>query len=172
MLTDEAKEQYAIRNALLQALGFKNYSLYLKSETWKKIRHRVLLTSPPCSVCARRATQVHHTTYTRANLQGTSLEGLVAVCGQCHKACEYSKKGTKLGPNEATAKLESRQRRHERQAREVNAKQTWPAFFGIVADLRRYVGMDQTPEAQDLCARYDLAKESLPAREHKKRRKK
>ena len=169
MLTDEAKEQYALRNALLQALGFKNYSTYLKSETWKKIRHRVLLASPPCSACTRRATQVHHKTYTRANLQGTSLEGLVAVCGRCHKICEYSKKGTKLGPCEATAKLGSLQQHHDRQARDATKHRAWPVFFAVVAAMRQYVGMDATPEALALCERYDLAKEALPDRERKAR---
>ena len=155
MLTPEARKEYAARNELLHALGFKNYTAYLTSDTWKKIRHRVLLRRPPCRSCGRNTNQVHHAKYTKENLTGVSLDGLVAVCSHCHKNAEYSKKGNKVGPTQATQKLTAMSNKRSKKVK-------WAAFFAVVGELRQYVGLDSSGEAQELCARFDLIQEALP----------
>lgn len=63
-----------------------SYQEYLKSDTWKSKRERVLeRDAHTCQACcSRKATQVHHLTYQHVFKE--PLFELVSVCEVCHKA--------------------------------------------------------------------------------------
>lgn len=68
---------------------WKQYSLYLKSQAWHRIRQAVLERDGNiCQACLRnKAAQVHHISYELYNKTGRSAAyELVSVCYNCHKA--------------------------------------------------------------------------------------
>ena len=74
-----------------QSEWWKNYSEYLASPEWAKLRARILARDAyRCRQCLLRgATDVHHLTYKR---MGHELdEDLISVCGVCHQSL-HSKK--------------------------------------------------------------------------------
>jgi hypothetical protein len=94
------KIEYKNRDEILEELGYDNYGDYLKSKIWTEIRDRVLKESNyECICCANRnigttkkktlVMQVHHMVYTKENLSGESLYGLVAICKSCHVKAEF-----------------------------------------------------------------------------------
>tara|TARA_R110000824_G_scaffold128568_5_gene289596 strand:- start:3703 stop:4257 length:555 start_codon:yes stop_codon:yes gene_type:complete len=98
--------EYKNRNEILEELGYDDYRDYLKSELWAEIRDRVLKESNyECICCANRnigttkkktlVMQIHHMVYTKENLSGESLYGLVAICRSCHVKAEFKPKGKK-----------------------------------------------------------------------------
>ena len=98
-------KEYAARNALLKALGYATYKAYLASPLWKSIRARVLRRfGGKCKGCGRRASQVHHHHYTREVLTGRSIEGMSAVCGNCHEGIEFHEE-VKLELRQANRRL-------------------------------------------------------------------
>lgn len=100
--------RYSRRNAILEFLGFGSYREYLNSPLWQEVRQKVLV-GGPCYVCGRlNATQVHHQEYTEENLCGDSLQGMVPICGGCHRKVEFSPSGKKysmIGANRKTDSL-------------------------------------------------------------------
>jgi hypothetical protein len=102
---------YKARDALLLAMGYASYAVYLQSDRWKGIRSRVFRGSSKCYGCSRQAQQVHHREYTRANLEGRSLHGLEPICRECHEAIEFSKSGGKRLIDHANLALEKIRRR-------------------------------------------------------------
>lgn len=87
---------YRKRNQKLYALGFRTYQEYLQSDLWKDIRKRVLeRDNGACRYCGKRATAVHHSSYTKAALTGTSLDALFAICHTCHHHIEFNGDGSK-----------------------------------------------------------------------------
>ena len=73
----------------------RSYREYLKSDTWKIKRDKVLKRADnKCEICkVKKATQVHHKTYTgvylvsRTRIAGKEkLKDLIATCGVCHRA--------------------------------------------------------------------------------------
>lgn len=86
------------RNLVLKINGFKNYSSYLQSSLWASIRKQVLENAVCVCGCRKQANQVHHKTYTEANLMGINLQGLVPINQNCHYSIEFSeKRKTSLG---------------------------------------------------------------------------
>jgi hypothetical protein len=78
------------RNFVLKAYGYKNYATYLQSSLWMSIRARVLEEAACICGCGKAANQVHHKTYTEANLLGETLHGLVPINNNCHYTIEFS----------------------------------------------------------------------------------
>lgn len=96
------------RNFVLQFYGFKNYTEYLRSDLWFSIRSRFLGKTSLCVCgCRQQANQVHHKTYTEANLLGKTLRGLVAINKDCHFNIEFAD-DRKLNLSEANHELKQR----------------------------------------------------------------
>tara|TARA_R110000751_G_scaffold123518_4_gene224522 strand:- start:6 stop:572 length:567 start_codon:yes stop_codon:yes gene_type:complete len=102
------KTEYKNRNEILEELGYDDYTDYLKSKLWAEIRDRVLKESGyECICCANRSIsktkkktlvmQVHHMVYTKENLSGESLYGLVAICQSCHVKAEFKPRAKTRG---------------------------------------------------------------------------
>ena len=65
----------------------RDYSKYLKSRRWQKIRRRVLgRDGGKCRSCGGRATEVHHGNYDPATMQGDRIDRLYSLCRDCHEA--------------------------------------------------------------------------------------
>lgn len=79
---------YRQRDEYLYASGYRTYDEYLRSGQWDSVRRQILGAGTKCRYCGKPATLVHHTLYTYNNLSGKSLEGLVPICGTCHKRIE------------------------------------------------------------------------------------
>jgi hypothetical protein len=77
------------RSYVLKALGFNDYHEYLRSDTWRAIRRRVL-PSKCYMECGARASEVHHKFYSEANLTGESIDGLYPLCAKCHERVEFA----------------------------------------------------------------------------------
>lgn len=77
------------RNIILQIHGYKNYNNYLQSKLWLKIRKNVIENSICGCGCSKIPNQVHHKSYTEANLLGHSTKGLVALNQNCHYKIEF-----------------------------------------------------------------------------------
>lgn len=79
------------RSHLIRCIGFPSYSIYLESELWASIRRRVIRKAKGrCCSCEAKASQVHHSEYTESNLRGESLDGLHAMCGDCHELVHFN----------------------------------------------------------------------------------
>lgn len=84
------------RARTLYYLGFASYRAYLRSALWRSIRVRVFRQKGhTCSLCSRRATQVHHRSYDRLTLLGLILTYLEPICQYCHKKIEVMPGGRK-----------------------------------------------------------------------------
>lgn len=86
---------YHKRTINLKEIGFKNYRQYLLSDLWSTIRQCVLLKHKYCVRCNRKATQVHHMTYSVSVLRGEDFSKLLSVCRKCHKYSEIRHKKKK-----------------------------------------------------------------------------
>ena len=80
---------YGERLVSLKTLGFKDYAEYLKSDLWGIVRMKVMQGNPTCSLCPRPADQVHHLSYTVADLIGETLDQLKPICKGCHYRVEF-----------------------------------------------------------------------------------
>ena len=85
------------RDKWMKRLGFKTYSNYLKSDTWRRIRKEALEKRKyKCFFCDGFATEVHHLRYTRPVLMGLGkhyLGGLIIACRDCHQMIsDFAKK--------------------------------------------------------------------------------
>jgi len=88
--------KYKERDDILEELGYDDYKHYLKSDLWSEIRDRVLKESGyECICCGNQkldetlVMQIHHMVYSKKNLSGESLYGLVAICRSCHVKAEF-----------------------------------------------------------------------------------
>lgn len=85
----KAKPTYAQRNLLLPQLGFSTYNAYLASALWAEIRDAVLdRDDHQCRLCGDKTNVVHHLDYSRETLLGDTLDGLAAICRECHGKIE------------------------------------------------------------------------------------
>lgn len=92
-LVMNAEDELSERDAILRAIGFPSYRIYLQSELWGSIRKRVLRrTGRKCHLCELPASSVHHSKYTEENLRGNSLEFLHPVCDDCHELLHFDGK--------------------------------------------------------------------------------
>jgi hypothetical protein len=170
MLTPEEQQMYAVRAAALLKLGYSSYKTYLASAIWKDIRSRVLLEHMRCRACGRKATQVHHNRYHLDDLNGKCLDHLIPVCGTCHKTAEFNKRGSKLGPQRATAKLDDLRVKNQKIWRKQDAATAWRNLFSVLDDMRIYLGMDESEEARALVERHDAARAALPPKRESKQK--
>lgn len=69
----------------------REYQSYLRTDTWKDKRNRVLARDKyVCQACLRRnATEVHHTTY--EHIMNEPLFELISICDVCHRALHPDK---------------------------------------------------------------------------------
>ena len=75
---------YKYRDILLKELGFQNYKYYLSSELWRNdIRPRV--------IDEYNDLEIHHLEYSKHNLLGKSLDGMIVLCRKCHKRAEFTR---------------------------------------------------------------------------------
>lgn len=172
MLTAEEIAVYAARNAALQKLGFSSYKTYLHSAIWKDIRWRILTPSARCRACGRPANTVHHNRYHLDDLNGKCLDHLIPTCRSCHKQAEFTKIGTKLGPERATQKLDNLRLKNQRIWQRQDAAAAWKRFFAVVDEIRIYLGMEDAFEARRLVEELDIAQHALPPKKEKKRTRK
>lgn len=105
------------RQVILYELGFENYFAYLRSERWWGIRLRVFEQKGRlCLECKeRRATQIHHQSYTPENLLGETLEGLIPICAHCHLVI---------------SKGDPSKKRKKKAERAANRRRKWPKRKG------------------------------------------
>lgn len=110
--------KYKERDEILEELGYDDYRHYLKSDLWSEIRDRVLKESGyECICCGNQkldetlVMQIHHMVYSKENLSGESLYGLVAICRSCHVKAEFKPKA-------------KGKRRRRRRKRKTGAKKT------------------------------------------------
>ena len=86
---------YKYRDILLREMGFQNYKYYLSSELWRKdIRPRVIdKYNKECMLCEEKcdSPEVHHLEYSKHNLLGESLDGMIVLCRTCHKRAEFTR---------------------------------------------------------------------------------
>lgn len=86
---------YAERDEILKRLGWPNYDAYLASALWASVRSKVMTRDKSTCRCGSKASQVHHSKYTEANLKGVSLADMLAICDACHNSLEFRADGTK-----------------------------------------------------------------------------
>lgn len=88
------RNPYARRDVVLRRMGFQDYRHYLASGLWVGIRRAVMARDGGlCVCCGGRGWQVHHFRYDEATLLGERLDGMVAICGDCHRECELDESG-------------------------------------------------------------------------------
>ena len=79
------------RQAVLQHMGYADYTEYLSSPLWASIRKTVLdRDNWQCCACSQRAIQVHHCRYDLPTLSGRDLSQLKSICVRCHSRIERS----------------------------------------------------------------------------------
>lgn len=89
-------EDYAERDRILREMGYPTYGDYLRSQTWHDIRDAAFKRSGgKCQKCNRQANNVHHKDYSRATLEGKTLDKLIALCHWCHSTAEFLSNGRK-----------------------------------------------------------------------------
>lgn len=99
---------YKERDRYLVTLGFKSYRDYLDSNLWKSIRLRVMQRDGnKCQCCQGPAVQVHNKRYGLGQLNGMTLDEMVAICIDCHQAIEFTgeRKNSLKETNERLAML-------------------------------------------------------------------
>jgi hypothetical protein len=107
----EKMSPYWKRDRILKSLGFDSYQDYCDSELWKKeIRPKVIRRDKGmCCKCGKNdrhdSIQIHHTEYTKDNLSGKSLDGMVCACAGCHYRAEFTSKDKKRSLAQANAYL-------------------------------------------------------------------
>ena len=100
---------YKERDIQLAELGYDSYSDYLKSKTWKDIRHTLLNIFPKCEFCGiNDSRQVHHISYDRATLIGKQYETIFATCYDCHHEIEFDCDGKKRTFDQTIKKTKSK----------------------------------------------------------------
>ena len=124
------------RDFVLKLLGYETYNVYLQSELWKGIRAKVLKNASCSCGCGRRANQVHHKSYTEANLTGNTQRGLVPINASCHYLIEFQE-DRKCNLAEANTELKQRQFMHVAHLQPPTAEEI--AMFNRLSPTRKLV---------------------------------
>ena len=99
-------ECYEERDRVLFCLGFKSYPEYLKSDLWERVKNLAFAEhGKDCFVCGRRATVLHHVSYSASVLVGEDLSKIIPLCHKCHGFIEVDKDGHKRSLEGANALL-------------------------------------------------------------------
>lgn len=79
------------RLKILNDLGFRSYSAYMRSRLWRSIRDLVFeYRGKSCCCCTAEAESVHHESYDYATMVGRKLDHLYPICRECHDTVENS----------------------------------------------------------------------------------
>lgn len=114
------------RSEILISLGFASYAEYLKSETWQRVRRVVFeMKGRRCCCCGKAANQIHHSSYTRRNLTGDSVNSIdltmFPVCSECHYRIHF--KGESFRKmKDARNSLNNRKRRRSKKSAKAGRK--------------------------------------------------
>jgi len=74
----------------ISELSSMPYEKYLRSALWRAIREWVIdANAGKCSVCDRKAEEVHHHDYEHLTMWGEASQGLTALCARCHSLVEF-----------------------------------------------------------------------------------
>jgi len=93
--------------------GTSEYIAYLKSQTWRKIRRRIIKRDKGlCSICEAKATHVHHHNYDDATMQGKNDDALTSLCDHCHRAVEFDGEAQRYNLIEKRKVFDQRRRDH------------------------------------------------------------
>jgi hypothetical protein len=97
---------YGQRSQSLKALGFENYTEYLGSDTWKKIRKEVIKrNNGKCQACGlEQSLNVHHTNYSPSILGG-KIKGLYLLCVHCHDEVHILSRKLRMSIKHATKRI-------------------------------------------------------------------
>jgi hypothetical protein len=75
-------------------MAHSEYSEYLQTPLWRKIRRRVLKRDGGlCQICNAPADEVHHRSYEYDVIVGKNDEGCISLCAKCHKCVEFTPEG-------------------------------------------------------------------------------
>lgn len=103
--------EYAIRDAIIQRMGFRSYAEYLNSDLWKSIRRRAMKKAcRRCAVCKNDAFEVHHNSYAESVLVGFDISKLTCLCRTCHDLIEFDSNGNKRSLTMANTALATMQK--------------------------------------------------------------
>lgn len=81
---------YKLRDHALRELGFLSYGDYLSSDIWRGIRRRVYTQhGRRCYICHEKATELHHNSYCKPVLEGTTIKFIYPLCHECHVKIEF-----------------------------------------------------------------------------------
>lgn len=108
-ITETAIRSYGQRNHTIRKLGYEDYTDYLKSPTWARLRKIALeLFGTDCTYCGEKANAVHHAEYSKLTLKGEDLKHLIPVCNGCHRFGEYDDNGVKVHAAVANSRMRKR----------------------------------------------------------------
>jgi hypothetical protein len=87
MSSNKYKNNYTKRNKRLRELGFSSYSEYLKSDTWKTNKKRLLSSKrfreKKCFCGSTKSVCIHHITY--KNIGNEKVQDVIPVCKFHHE---------------------------------------------------------------------------------------
>jgi hypothetical protein len=172
MLTPDEAQQYRQRTTILKQLGFSSYDNYCHSALWATIRAKILVPQARCRACGAPATQVHHNRYRREDMDGSNLRYLIPVCSTCHQQAEFNRAGEKIGPQRATAKLDTMRIEMQKIWRKQDTKAAWKYLFSTIEDVRIFLGMEESEDARRLVEQLDTALAALPPKYEKNHKRK
>lgn len=106
---DESKDARKVRLAAKKASREEKnvqYKAYLSSPLWETIRTRVLQRDNGlCLCCGRKASQVHHRSYSPAVMSGQNITLLASICRQCHDTIHSGEDGARCSPRQTEMKF-------------------------------------------------------------------
>ena len=92
------------RDSILKQRGYASYRHYLRSDEWNSVRQRAFsILGRKCCCCPKKATQIHHSQYTEANLvpkpSAEEIERTMhPICRKCHEKIHFKKGQFRLMP--------------------------------------------------------------------------
>lgn len=137
----------AARDARLQALGFADYSEYLRSPEWRGVKARYIASDlPQTCICGEIEVDMHHLTYERVGQE--RITDLMPLCRTCHEMVHDLERRRKIGLD--LAGLEDERRAEHRRAqtrveqsaedrRRLMAREAFHATLPLHVRLRRLI---------------------------------
>ena len=169
---------YKKRDKILKELGHDDYRGYLKSKLWTEIRDKILKESGyECICCGNEklgktlVMQVHHMVYTKENLSGESIYGLVAICRSCHVKAEFKprrkigRRKEKLGKKETLEEANSyvlglkTKTKKKRKKKKAKVKKTPSQFYRIKPKCK--ICKIESDNRKEICTYCENQQESM-----------
>lgn len=106
-MPDIRNQSYETRNSILSDMGFGSYADYLNSDLWSGIRRLIWARRGSiCVLCrSNNASELHHNSYNRDDLDGTVLFHIHPICNRCHKKIEFDSNGCKRSFQDVVAEF-------------------------------------------------------------------